>query len=403
MNYYNELIEYMKTIRPVSTHSHFLADEIFGGGYCLKTVLQQSYNQDLWCGVKLDDTLESRKNYFNLLKNRNCFKWLEKALQQIYHLDVPLREDTYELFDQAVRSLYRNGPKKHLEVLNKYTGYSRIILDAYWNPGDDNGHPDIFAKAFRIDSFFAGIDTQMKDHDGNNCRNLYHEVFDDFDSFFESMYRIIKQQVQGGASALKCAISYERGLNVEQVKESEARMRFQKLPQNRSAADIKVFQDYVFQEACQIAAQLDIPMQIHTGLGRLHRSNAILLQPVIEANPDTKFVLFHGSYPWMDDILGLVEKYPNNVFPDLVWLPLISCEASVRFLSELIEVTNSHSICWGDDTWTPEESFGALLAVRHVLATVLSEKIQTGYLSKRDALEIVSNILCDNAARIYKL
>ena len=72
-------------------------------------------------------------------------------------------------------------------------------------------------------------------------------------------------------------------------------------------------------------------------------------------------------------------------------------------LSELIEVTNAHSICWGDDAWTPEESYGALLAARHVLASVLSEKIRTGYLSKGDAFEIISDILCNNAVRIYKL
>ena len=102
-------------------------------------------------------------------------------------------------------------------------------------------------------------------------------------------------------------------------------------------------------------------------------------------------------------MLGLAQVYPKNVFPDIVWLPLISHEASVRFLSELIEAANPYSVCWGDDTWTPEESYGALLAVRHVLATVLSEKMQKGYLSQVDAFEIASNILHNNAINIYNM
>ena len=37
-------------------------------------------------------------------------------------------------------------------------------------------------------------------------------------------------------------------------------------------------------------------------------------------------------------------------------------------LHELIERATLDRIFWGCDTWTAEESFGALLAFRHVLA-----------------------------------
>jgi predicted TIM-barrel fold metal-dependent hydrolase len=172
---------------------------------------------------------------------------------------------------------------------------------------------------------------------------------------------------------------------------------------NYDHLDIKAFQDYLFMKICEIAAELDVPIQIHTGLGRLTRSNAYLLQPLIEAFPMTKFVLLHGSYPWIDDILGLVHVYPKRVFPDLVWLPQISTEAAVRMLSELIEVTNSHSICWRDDSWTSKETYGSLLSAQHVLATVLSNKVHQGYMSLPDAQVLVANILRDNAKRLYKL
>lgn len=403
MNNYCELMEYMKTIRPISTHSHFMPDQTFRDSYGLETLLNHSYCRSTWRGIEMDGSRECWNRYLERIKNLSFFVWLEKALQKIYQIDVPLRADTFDLFDRRIRESYGNKEGKHLKFLKDFAGYDRIILDAHWNPGYDNGHSGLFTPAFRIDSFLTGPNPKAVDCDGHNCRQLYGEHFGDFESFFRSTRKIIEEKVKGGAVALKCAFAYTRGLDIGLVEERQARAVFEKPAKDLTEQDTKTFQDYVFLELCRIAAQLDIPFQIHTGLARMYRSNAAWLQSAIEANPDTKFVIFHGSYPWMDDILGLAHVYPNRVYPDLVWLPLISSEAAVRFLSELIEVADMSTVCWGDDTFTPEESYGALLAVRHVLAEVLSKKIQKGYLSRKDAREIAANILHDNAARIYKI
>jgi predicted TIM-barrel fold metal-dependent hydrolase len=120
------------------------------------------------------------------------------------------------------------------------------------------------------------------------------------------------------------------------------------------------------------------------------------LQSVIERHPKTTFAIMHGGYPWMDDICGLVHVYPNVVV-DLCWLPLISSSAAVRFLHELLEVCNGDKIVWGCDTWTSEESWGALQTMADVLATVLDEKISAGKLSKNNALRLADGIMRDNA------
>ncbi|MDD5017084.1 MAG: amidohydrolase family protein [Eubacteriales bacterium] len=398
--YYYELMEYMKAIKPISTHCHHRPDAMFANDFCLKTLLEESYSN--WCGVEVGDTFESRKYYFDLIKNRNFFKCLEKALQLIYKIDTPLRADTYEIFDFAVRKAHREDPDFHMKLLTDIAGYDHVILDSYWQPGENGGHPELFSPTFRIDSFFFGFNPELKDHDGNNCGKFFGDRFGDFDTFFMSLKELIIDSHKRGAVAIKCATPYDRGLDFEFVTEKKARKVFEKREGSYDIADVKAFQDYIFLQTCQIAAELDIPFQVHTGLGRLSKTNAYLLQPVIEANPDTRFVLFHGGYPWMDDIFGLVHVYPKNVFPDIVWLPLISTEAAVRMLTELIEVANSQSICWGDDTWTSEESYGALMAVRHVLAMVLSNKIKDGYMLPADAFEAASNILRNNAQRIYR-
>jgi predicted TIM-barrel fold metal-dependent hydrolase len=137
-------------------------------------------------------------------------------------------------------------------------------------------------------------------------------------------------------------------------------------------------------------------------MGQVHRTNAFWLHAAIRKNPLTRFVLLHCSYPWIQDVMALVELYPN-VFPDLSMLTLISTQASKLMLHDLIEAATADKITWGCDTWTPEESYGSLLAFRHALASVLAEKVSIGYCTFDDAQEIVDNVMFHNANRFYRL
>ena len=98
----------------------------------------------------------------------------------------------------------------------------------------------------------------------------------------------------------------------------------------------------------------------------------------------------------------MVRLYPN-VYADLCWLPLSSTRAAKFLLHELIENASSEKLMWGCDTWTAEESYGALLAFRFVLSSVLAEKVSDGYLTTHDAYEIIDKILYRNAADLFHL
>ena len=53
---------------------------------------------------------------------------------------------------------------------------------------------------------------------------------------------------------------------------------------------------------------------------RFHRRSQ---QTAIAANPQTKFILFHGGYPWIGETGAIATRY-QNVWIDSVWLPTIS-------------------------------------------------------------------------------
>ena len=164
--------------------------------------------------------------------------------------------------------------------------------------------------------------------------------------------------------------------------------------------DIRYFQNYLFWKICEIAAELSLPLQCHTGMGQITNTNILQLNDVIKSNPETKFVLLHCGFPWLDDLFPMVDGY-QNVYPDLTWVPLLSYTASNRVLHQLIEMSQIDKICWGCDTWTVEESYGSLLAFRFSLCRVLTEKIEDGYLSVSNAKDIIDKILFDNAGKLY--
>ena len=271
-----------------------------------------------------------------------------------------------------------------------------------------------------MNAFFFGYSEAAADHDGNNPYRLTPHIFlHDFDEYAAWMREEIVAHRSAGCVALKLPIAYDRGLDFELVEVEAARRAFARLtaasPQREAvrpggntpgkttnapdptvpgrtndadAQDVKIFQDALFGSLCEFAAELDLPLQIHTGMGQARRTNAAWLQEAIARHPATRFVLLHCSYPWIADTNMLVDKFPN-VSADLSLLPLLSTRAAERMIGDLIERASLDRIFWGCDTWTAEESFGALLAFCQSLSASLAARVEEGYLSRQDALQVI--------------
>ena len=391
-----ELEDHMKNHPVINTHSHHLQDYRFQR-FNLNTVLRQSYVN--WYQVPLKNTYESRANYLEKNRFNSYFVWLEKSLQELYDFNEPLTADNWEEMSSRIEKAHEDS-EYHMEILHKKCHYEKIILDTYWQPGSDNGRPEIFTPTFRLDPFFYGYSPHVQDHDGNNPYKLYDDIPEDLDEYIIFIKNTIALKKKEGCVALKCAIAYDRSLNFDRVSRDKAYKALKKEDSLRTAEDIKAYQDYIFWEICEMAAEFKLPIQCHTGMGQLTETNAMAMKDVIESNPETKFVIFHCSYPWMDDVNALLRTY-KNVYPDLCWLPMLSTSAAIRMFRELIEGGTSDKVCWGCDTWTSEESYGALLAFRFVLGKALKEKIEDGYITLNDGKKIIDNIMYNNAFNLY--
>lgn len=390
-----ELINYMEEHPIINTHSHHLADASFEG-FDLDRVIGSSYLQ--WIGFKPEKTRESRENYLRKVRYKSYFVWLQKGIQKLYDFDEEITAGNWERVSERIQAAHQD-PTFHIKTLQNKCHYKKIIVETYWDPGSDNGRPEIFRPAFRIDSFLYGYAKGRHDFDGI-CPEIYGELPDNLTDYLDWVKNCIVHKKQQGCVALKSAVAYDRSLNFDEVTKEKAEKIFRLKDSQKTKEDIENFQNYLFWRICEMAAELSLPLQCHTGTGQLKGTRPIELNTLIRKNPETKFALLHCGYPWTEDIMGMVHDY-QNVYPDLCWMPILSYTASVRSLHELIEASTIDKISWGCDTWNSEESYGALLAFRFVMADVLSKKIEDGYLSLEGAREIIDNIMKNNAAALY--
>ena len=394
---YEKINELAANTKAINTHSHHLEDAFFID-FNIDKLLTNTYIN--WSGVSFDSSQEARQNYIDKVRFKSYYRWLQKVLKVIYKINEDLSPENWGYYSELI-SNYHKDNAWHKKILKDYCNYEKVILDAYWNPGSNNEDPKIFASTFRIDALFFGYSKDTFDHDGNNVFSLYNREFTDIDDYILFIRKLIADKIKNGCVALKNAIAYDRCIDYQETSKDKAQKVF-KDKDRITKENVKLFQDYIFYEICKLAAELNVPIQCHTGMGCLEKTNALNMLNIIKANPDTKFVLFHGGFPWADDILGLLHAY-QNVYVDICWLPLLSPTTAEYTLHQLIEVGTAEKVCWGCDTWTSEESYGARLALNDVLASVLSKKIEKGYFSMNEAECVIKNILYNNPKSIYKI
>src|SRR4029077_19878296 len=168
-----------------------------------------------------------------------------------------------------------------------------------------------------------------------------------------------------------------------------------------SPEEIKEFEDFIMWRLSERAAKYELPFQIHTGQAKIQGSNPMLLVDLIEAHPRTKFILFHGGFPWVGETGVIGMRHGSHVWIGSVGLPTLSYTTAKRAFHEWLEVMPSNRIMWGADCNHAEGIYGATEFTRRCLAEVLAEKVDRGDLLEEHALRIGQQILRDNALELF--
>ena len=236
------------------------------------------------------------------------------------------------------------------------------------------------------------------------------------DGLKQAVEKNFSQNLSEGMTVVKIALAYFRELLFEEVDKSEAERDFEALmrkerplPQGFHTAFVRPFrrlEDHMFHHVMKLADSHHTPVQIHTGLfagggNRITNSNPTHLINTFLLYPKIKFDIFHLSYPYQQELSVLAKSFPN-VHADFCWAWVVSPSASRRALSEFLDSVPVNKILgFGGDYKYPELSYAHAAMARRAVAGVLASKVESGFCTEQEALDIGKSLLYENAAHLF--
>ena len=293
-------------------------------------------------------------------------------------------------------------------ILEEMAGIDLMILDQIVLVDSflAEGPPPRTVRVKRFDDTFISFDRETLD----SLSTDYGSPIKSLDDLLAALDKAFEDILaQGYFVGLKSALAYDRIIYYEETPRAEAERVFSKLLKRDLAfEERKPLEDFMMHQVIQRAGKHDLPLQIHTGLQTgpgniITNSKPTHLINLFQKYPGTKFVIFHGSFPYMGEMAVLAKNY-RNVYLDMCWLPIISPTASRLWLHQWLETVPVNKImAFGGDYQFPEGVYGHSLIARQVVAETLAEKVEAGYLNLSEAKEIARLLLRDNAIALFRL
>jgi uncharacterized protein len=341
---------------------------------------------------------------FNNSRARSAYRAMLPIFQDLYGADFESLnvEQAKELNERMEKNLA--NPDWAAEVLLKRANTELVVVDLFSMSAADKGHYPFVVHTCNVRWFINGFHPSEFDKlPADNPyafaakNNLPVKTLDDYMAVLD---RILADAKKAGAVSLKSQTAYDRTLRFNRVAKQQAEAIYGKPRNELTPVQVKVFQDYVFWRLAELSAKHDLPFQIHTGHARIQGSNPMNLVDLIEANPRTKFVLFHGGFPWVGEA-GMVALKCPNVWIDSVWMPVLSHTMGKRAYQEWLDMFSSNRILWGSDMFTLEGTYGTTIYTRQCITEALAEKVINQELREEDALRIGRQILRENALDLF--
>jgi hypothetical protein len=169
------------------------------------------------------------------------------------------------------------------------------------------------------------------------------------------------------------------------------------------------FQDLVQHHLVRRAIDLDLAIQIHTGIlggsygAQITHTNPTHLTNLFLQYPQARFDLLHVSYPYMRELTAMVKLFPN-VFINMAWFDLLSPRATRQYLREwLSSVPTNKIFAFGGDQSNVLLSCADAEMVKDIVAESLVAEVTEGAMTEDQALEVATCLLRTNAWEYFKL
>lgn len=422
---YPLLKAYLDSVPAIDTHDHLppfdrlpgFVETEWGRGMNLAGLWLNSYFRWIhpltpWKpGGPFQEWWATARHAFDNGRATSVYRYQAIALQDLYGVDFDNIDDQQALeLNRRIFEHYRN-PSWLLEVITERANIELMLNDPWWGYLDFQTHYPFEVLVLNVNPLLDGFHPSQFEPEAGPSGSPYEYArvrgwpLETLEDYLQMLEKIFQEVQAAGAACLKTTAANRRSLRFERATREQARRAYGRPRDELTPEEIKAFQDFILWRLVELSARCQLPFQFHTGLGRLEGSNPLLLLNLIEANPETKFILFHGGFPWVGEAGAIVTstlmRRVSNVWLDSVWLPTLSFHIARRAFQEWLDSIPSDCILWGADCNHAEGIYGATEMTRRVLAEVLAERVDEGSLSLHQARRIGRQILRDNALQLF--
>ncbi len=414
---YHRIKASIDAVPAIDTHDHLRAFEELpnrvqtpqGRGMTLFSIWSGSYYRwtnplspwpkdgkfESWWAVAHDDFENARATSF--------YRYMLPAFRDLYgvNFDTITAAQARQINDQIFEH-YKDDRWLN-EVVTKKANIELMFIDPYWARLQ-------FAREYKYSVPLLNVTTMMSGHHPSKFATAVDSPYayakqhglktDTLDDYLTVIDAIFQEAVRNDAVCLKSTQAYQRTLAYKFCPKERAEKVYGRKPEGVSTPELRAFEDFMFARVCELSAKYDLPFQVHTGQARVQGSNPLLLVDMIENKPQTKFILFHGGYPWVGETAVIAMRH-RNVWIDSCWLPTLSYTMAKRAYQEWLEAVPSDRIMWGADTVNAEGIYAATEFTRRCLAEALAEKVERGELLEQHANRIGRQVMRDNALKLF--
>lgn len=418
------ILSALEEVRLVNTHEHIIPEAervsqhvdffTLAGHYAINDVISAGLPPDSLALVRDEKASAGERwrafePFWKQARFTGYGQSLQIAMRDIYGIEE-VSGTTLSTINDRIRG--QNKPGLYQKILIDRAKIRFSVLDDYWNPVPVKPDARFFVYARKFDRFVTpGTRGNVEE-----LERITDVSITSLAGLKRAMEKSFQQSLAAGMVAVKSTLAYRREILYAEVDQADAERAFKALMagervmpkgfRQRVKRPFRQMEDHLFHHLIQLADAHNIPVQIHTGLHAgngnfITNSNPTLLTNLFFLFPKVKFDLFHLSYPYQGELSILAKLFPN-VHVDFCWAHIISGSLSRRALHEMMETVPINKIFgFGGDYRYPELSYAHAKMARRNITQVLTEKVESGFCTEDEALEIGRMLLHDNPAQLF--
>jgi len=244
------------------------------------------------------------KDDFDNARGMSFYRYMLPAFEDLYGIDFDrITPEQAQSLDNRIFENYKDQRWLY-HVVTERANIELMFNDPYWARFKFETYYPFEVLVFNVTTLTRGFNPSEFNNPNDSpfafAKNEGMPV-KTLDDYLAVLDRLFEKAKAAGAVCLKTTLAYERSLQFENAPREAAEKVFGRVRGELTPEQIRAFEDFIMWRLVELSAKHELPFQIHTGDARIQGSNPMLLVNLIEANPKTKFILFHGGYPWIGE------------------------------------------------------------------------------------------------------